>query len=106
MPYQDGIKKPGARLTSLFADISSAKVEWRPFAASLGSMPNGRPRQTLRLPFLAGTALPLRFQYCVDRKSTRLNSSHLVISYAVFCLKKKKHQYTTHHCLRTNRRAR
>src|SRR5256885_4006496 len=27
-----------------------------------------------------------------DRKSTRLNSSHLVISYAVFCLKKKKMQ--------------
>src|ERR1039457_2695102 len=26
---------------------------------------------------------------CFDRKSTRLNSSHLVISYAVFCLKKK-----------------
>src|SRR5256885_11504612 len=29
-----------------------------------------------------------------DRKSTRLNSSHLVISYAVFCLKKKKLQTT------------
>src|SRR5256885_3649261 len=28
-----------------------------------------------------------------DRKSTRLNSSHLVISYAVFCLKKKKQHY-------------
>src|SRR2546426_9207814 len=28
-----------------------------------------------------------------DRKSTRLNSSHLVISYAVFCLKKKKQIY-------------
>src|SRR5256885_16887518 len=28
-----------------------------------------------------------------DRKSTRLNSSHLVISYAVFCLKKKKKKY-------------
>src|SRR3989454_5699565 len=28
--------------------------------------------------------------YLLDRKSTRLNSSHLVISYAVFCLKKKK----------------
>src|SRR2546426_7489451 len=28
--------------------------------------------------------------YALDRKSTRLNSSHLVISYAVFCLKKKK----------------
>src|SRR5258705_9394640 len=30
-----------------------------------------------------------------DRKSTRLNSSHLGISYAVFCLKKKKNQKTT-----------
>src|SRR2546426_8706062 len=30
----------------------------------------------------------------LDGKSTRLNSSHLVISYAVFCLKKKR-QYTT-----------
>src|SRR2546426_6588875 len=30
-----------------------------------------------------------------DRKSTRLNSSHLVISYAVFCLKKKKKIYTS-----------
>src|SRR5256885_5330543 len=32
-----------------------------------------------------------RFEFsALDRKSTRLNSSHLVISYAVFCLKKKK----------------
>src|SRR2546426_7325986 len=31
----------------------------------------------------------------LDRKSTRLNSSHLVISYAVFCLKKKKKQRMT-----------
>src|SRR2546426_8017175 len=30
-----------------------------------------------------------------DRKSTRLNSSHLVISYAVFCLKKKKKKNNT-----------
>src|SRR5690606_40338796 len=29
-----------------------------------------------------------------DRKSTRLNSSHVKISYAVFCLKKKKHKTT------------
>src|SRR5215469_17466152 len=28
-----------------------------------------------------------------DRKSTRLNSSHVEISYAVFCLKKKKHKH-------------
>src|SRR2546427_3133549 len=31
----------------------------------------------------------------VDRKSTRLNSSHSQISYAVFCLKKKKKQHRT-----------
>src|SRR2546422_3201083 len=31
----------------------------------------------------------------IDRKSTRLNSSHGYISYAVFCLKKKKHTSTT-----------
>src|SRR2546426_7572257 len=31
-----------------------------------------------------------------DRKSTRLNSSHLVISYAVFCLKKKKKHKSLH----------
>src|SRR5260221_10695408 len=31
----------------------------------------------------------------VDRKSTRLNSSHTVISYAVFCLKKKKKNKST-----------
>src|SRR3989454_7372528 len=33
---------------------------------------------------------PRGIDILVDRKSTRLNSSHLVISYAVFCLKKKK----------------
>src|SRR2546430_13495955 len=32
-----------------------------------------------------------------DRKSTRLNSSHSQISYAVFCLKKKKHARQTSH---------
>src|SRR5256885_9829898 len=33
-----------------------------------------------------------------DRKSTRLNSSHLVISYAVFCLK-KKNRYAASYCV-------
>src|SRR5260221_8916365 len=33
---------------------------------------------------------PRRWGKTLDRKSTRLNSSHTVISYAVFCLKKKK----------------
>src|SRR5438132_8735469 len=39
-----------------------------------------------------------------DRKSTRLNSSHTVISYAVFCLKKKKKK-TNNHSTRTSTRA-
>src|SRR5256885_4936756 len=34
-----------------------------------------------------------------DRKSTRLNSSHLVISYAVFCLKKKNELFRRHRLL-------
>src|SRR5256885_5280180 len=38
---------------------------------------------------------PVLSRAAADRKSTRLNSSHLVISYAVFCLKKKKHANTT-----------
>src|SRR5256885_10666511 len=37
-----------------------------------------------------------RTQGVNDRKSTRLNSSHLVISYAVFCLKKKKKSTSNH----------
>src|SRR3712207_7120332 len=40
----------------------------------------------------AGSQRPAR----LDRKSTRLNSSHANISYAVFCLKKKKNQHYVH----------
>src|SRR5438132_2882437 len=39
----------------------------------------------------------------LDRKSTRLNSSHTVISYAVFCLKKKKKKTTTNESHHTTR---
>src|SRR5439155_8839181 len=39
--------------------------------------------------FLSGPLLDLGPE---DRKSTRLNSSHVAISYAVFCLKKKRHR--------------
>src|SRR5256885_10029527 len=45
------------------------------------------PRAHLRV--RQGRARRLRARAGGDRKSTRLNSSHLVISYAVFCLKKK-----------------
>src|SRR5258708_12948187 len=41
------------------------------------------------------------FEILSDRKSTRLNSSHQIISYAVFSLKKKKNPYQHHHQLTT-----
>src|SRR5690625_6910475 len=41
------------------------------------------------------TIAPGEDSACLDRKSTRLNSSHVAISYAVFCLKKKKTGPTT-----------
>src|SRR5260221_10777516 len=41
---------------------------------------------------------------CRDRKSTRLNSSHTVISYAVFCLKKKKNSSGRRRCRRAARK--
>src|SRR5688500_3347696 len=45
-----------------------------------------------------GVPMSSTMRYSPDRKSTRLNSSHLVISYAVFCLKKKKTtKYTETH---------
>src|SRR5437667_2910347 len=40
------------------------------------------------------------FRIAIDRKSTRLNSSHITISYAVFCLKKKKHKNYRNHASR------
>src|SRR5688500_20187417 len=46
-----------------------------------------------RVQIVSNTEYPFSDVSCTpgkDRKSTRLNSSHLVISYAVFCLKKKK----------------
>src|SRR5438132_4659889 len=68
--------------TTLFRSEAAARSE--EVAAGLGSPdhrlhPN-RPRQRPELR---------------DRKSTRLNSSHTVISYAVFCLKKKKKKKST-----------
>src|SRR5256885_8036875 len=66
-----------------------------PYTTLFRSFQGFRPRQSL-----ASTALLLHSENsstqrgCLrrrpDRKSTRLNSSHLVISYAVFCLKKKR----------------
>src|SRR2546426_8430371 len=57
----------------------------------------GLPPIMLILPFV--TVGPVLTKGRIDRKSTRLNSSHLVISYAVFCLKKKKHDPDLHQLL-------
>src|SRR2546429_3376677 len=49
-------------------------------------------RSAVPLPYLLSARLPrysFAIQNALDRKSTRLNSSHGYISYAVFCLKKK-----------------
>src|ERR671922_1720901 len=48
---------------------------------------NGRPPRASRSGSLGRPA-----ESSIDRKSTRLNSSHQIISYAVFCLKKKKNK--------------
>src|SRR5688500_19948866 len=51
------------------------------------------PSEPWRVVLRTGPTSPPRAGVRVDRKSTRLNSSHLVISYAVFCLKKKNSEY-------------
>src|SRR6266850_6821537 len=50
----------------------------------------------VRVPSGVSYVLENRLAMVRDRKSTRLNSSHLVISYAVFCLKKKKNNKQRH----------
>src|SRR6266478_830405 len=51
----------------------------------------------------AGTLRRSRARPPRDRKSTRLNSSHSQISYAVFCLKKKNKQFNAHHMIKNNK---
>src|SRR5690349_24026449 len=59
--------------TTLFRSMRQLGLDW-----DVSSSDWRRPRPGTRVP---------------DRKSTRLNSSHVEISYAVFCLKKKKKTY-------------
>src|SRR5256885_11311692 len=57
-----------------------------PATAAAAAEPNrARPFRSTARPLTAPSS-----DSTIDRKSTRLNSSHLVISYAVFCLKKKR----------------
>src|SRR5256885_9822157 len=75
--------------TTLFRSGRTGSRSGRTTAASARrGRPDGRGRR--------GRTRPGRTRFSPargeDRKSTRLNSSHLVISYAVFCLKKKKNK--------------
>src|SRR2546429_6549155 len=78
-------------------DLSQAVKEGnRAATAALGRSRIGEglviPQIALSLVLTVGAGLLVR----TDRKSTRLNSSHGYISYAVFCLKKKSHQHNPH----------
>src|SRR2546427_8115780 len=81
----------GLSSTTLAADD-----DWAPVAQALGrsgaQLPGGIYRVGLGRSDLKVTldGVEIRPTLALDRKSTRLNSSHSQISYAVFCLKKKK----------------
>src|SRR3712207_7675105 len=69
-------------------DVAHAKVADHVDSGSLGDN-----RRLAELPRRVAGLVPHRLPMGrKDRKSTRLNSSHANISYAVFCLKKKKHR--------------
>src|SRR5205807_9314687 len=70
--------------TTLFRSIAGAPNSSAP-TTELTTLPASSSRSH-GAPVFAGSSIIVTG----DRKSTRLNSSHLVISYAVFCLKKKK----------------
>src|SRR2546426_5986552 len=76
--------------TTLFRSLVSLLMRfYDPTAGAIfvdGTDPRDYKLHDLRNQF----AIVLQEPLLLDRKSTRLNSSHLVISYAVFCLKKKK----------------
>src|SRR5437870_6879236 len=62
-----------------------------PRATNVAFAVAGRPKSVSTQVWTLGVQLPAqpRNRVVLDRKSTRLNSSHVAISYAVFCLKKK-----------------
>src|SRR5437879_11623821 len=81
--------------TTLFRSLASVSTDrgcWPYSACSLskkGHLPLAR-LQRLRIRVRVAVSRGTLGAHTLDRKSTRLNSSHRCISYAVFCLKKKK----------------
>src|SRR5690349_22546500 len=83
--------------TTLFRSDRDGAAAGRPEKADghRPGRPHGRTGGRRRSPLRAADRARLRLARAIlgamaDRKSTRLNSSHVEISYAVFCLKKKK----------------
>src|SRR3712207_7958005 len=74
--------------TTLFRSVRPVEDE-DALAAAVGAGAGGADLPVVRLPVVADDAEDVG----EDRKSTRLNSSHANISYAVFCLKKKKNPH-------------
>src|SRR3712207_8095779 len=73
------------------AQLTGADAEFRRHLRQpLAAVQQPLHRLRLELPREAPSGSPRRHLSLPDRKSTRLNSSHANISYAVFCLKKKK----------------
>src|SRR3989454_5116051 len=74
--------------------VVAVAAEYYRDALNPKGLPNGRGKREMLRPLIdvIDRASPgiVELGTVQDRKSTRLNSSHLVISYAVFCLKKKK----------------
>src|SRR5258707_5220520 len=81
--------------TTLFRSVS-VSVESARLLSKAPADGKGGYRATLLFAAISGEEQGLLGGYRLleDRKSTRLNSSHANISYAVFCLKKKKTRYT------------
>src|SRR5437660_6225601 len=79
--------------TKVFAaDLPSPSGKWTGLAKYNFTGGNNDPPQIPLDDLVAAASNVLRR----DRKSTRLNSSHVAISYAVFCLKKKRSDTSTH----------
>src|SRR5256885_9695208 len=73
--------------TTLFRSLNAVNLAFVAFSQALGKLDGQVFVLFVIVVAAAEAAVGLGI---IDRKSTRLNSSHLVISYAVFCLKKKK----------------
>src|SRR5438874_8631485 len=83
-----------------FTDTATTEIYTLSLHDALPILPVGTRSRRERIERTSVVACPRRrlshdSQWLEDRKSTRLNSSHVEISYAVFCLKKKKKKKTT-----------